>query len=141
MIQLFPREYIRRCHDAIWIVRIHVVVVQSLGQPILPVIQGGLERGIRHFGTRINIEVSARLCLVASIRARGKYVTSMIIFPNAEGKPNQHLLLDLQALTADNPSIHTELHKLECRFPLRDVALDPGRCSFCEHVRLQRGPL
>ena len=31
--------------------------------------------------------------------------------PNEAGKPNQHLLRDLQALTKDAP-FHTELHKL-----------------------------
>lgn len=42
--------------------------------------------------------------LAGSIGVRGKHVTTMIIFRNAGGKPNQHLLRELQALTADNPS-------------------------------------
>jgi len=48
--------------------------------------------------------------LADAIRDRGDGKPGLI-FPNSEGKPNQHLLRDLQALTKGS-AIHTELHKL-----------------------------
>jgi integrase len=46
-----------------------------------------------------------------AFRARGKNSKTSLVFPNESGKPNQHLLRDLQALTKEAP-FHTELHKL-----------------------------
>ncbi len=46
-----------------------------------------------------------------AFRARGKSSKTSLVFPNEAGKPNQHLLRDLQALSKDAP-FHTELHKL-----------------------------
>jgi integrase len=46
-----------------------------------------------------------------AFRARGKSSKTSLVFPNEAGKPNHHLLRDLQALTKD-ARFHTELHKL-----------------------------
>jgi integrase len=53
-------------------------------------------------------KVAVPQALADAIRARG---TSGLIFPNKRGKPDQHLLRRLQALTKGS-AIHTELHKL-----------------------------
>ena len=42
----------------------------------------------------------------------GKKSETSLVFPNEAGKPNQHLLRDLQALTPNDKPFHTELHKL-----------------------------
>jgi integrase len=48
-----------------------------------------------------------------AIREREKKATSALIFPNGEGKPNQHLLRQLQNLAERaGAKFHTELHKL-----------------------------
>jgi integrase len=47
-----------------------------------------------------------------AFRARGKSSKTSLVFPNEAGKPNQHLLRDLQALTPNDKPFHTELHKL-----------------------------
>jgi len=47
-----------------------------------------------------------------AFRARGKNSKNSLVFPNEAGKPNQHLLRDLQALTPNDKPFHTELHKL-----------------------------
>ena len=47
-----------------------------------------------------------------AFRARGKNSKTSLVFPNEAGKPNQHLLRDLQAFTPDGKPFHTELHKL-----------------------------
>jgi integrase len=53
-------------------------------------------------------KVAVPQALADAIRAREK---TGLIFPNSEGKPDQHLLRHLQALTQGSP-MHTELHKL-----------------------------
>jgi integrase len=47
-----------------------------------------------------------------AFRARGKKSETSLVFLNEAGKPNQHLLRDLQALTPNDKPFHTELHKL-----------------------------
>jgi site-specific recombinase XerD len=47
-----------------------------------------------------------------AFRARGKKSETSLVFPNEAGKPNQHLLRNLQALTPNDKPFHTELHKL-----------------------------
>ncbi len=51
--------------------------------------------------------------LVDSSRKRQKESSSPLIFPNGDGKPNQHLLRDLQEqMEKAGAKFHTELHKL-----------------------------
>jgi len=51
--------------------------------------------------------------LADAIREREKKGSPTLIFPNGEGKPNQHLLRDLQDLAERaGAKFHTELHKL-----------------------------
>jgi integrase len=58
-----------------------------------------------------NIAIPATLA--AAIRERQQWSTSTLIFPNGEGKPNQHLLRVLQDLAKRaNAPFHCELHKL-----------------------------
>lgn len=48
-----------------------------------------------------------------AIRQREKTATSSLIFPNSKGKPDQHLLRNLQYLAERaGAAFHTELHKL-----------------------------
>jgi len=42
-----------------------------------------------------------------AFRARGKRSETSLVFPNEAGKPNQHLLRDLQALTPNDKPFHT----------------------------------
>lgn len=63
----------------------------------------------KHHCRRITIPQS----LADAIREREKKASSALIFPNGEGKPNQHLLRDLQDLAGRaGAKFHTELHKL-----------------------------
>jgi len=55
-------------------------------------------------------KVADSQALADAIRNHGNGMLGLI-FPNGNGKPNQHLLRDLQALT-EGSGIHTELHKL-----------------------------
>lgn len=57
------------------------------------------------------VEISPRLA--AAIRERREESKSEYLFPNGGGKPNQHLLRDLQHLANKaGAKFHTELHKL-----------------------------
>jgi len=57
------------------------------------------------------VEISPRLA--DAIRLRGKHSESEILFPNGGGRPNQHLLRDLQDLAERaGAKFHTELHKM-----------------------------
>src|SRR5260370_42068921 len=57
------------------------------------------------------VEISPRLA--DAINARRKRNNSELLFPNGNGKPNQHLLRDLQSLAKRaGAKFHTELHKL-----------------------------
>ena len=57
------------------------------------------------------VEISPRLA--DAINARRKRSNSELLFPNGNGKPNQHLLRDLQSLAKRaGAKFHTELHKL-----------------------------
>ena len=57
------------------------------------------------------VEISSRLA--SEINERRKRSNSEYLFPNRKGKPNQHLLRDLQDLAKKaGTRFHTELHKL-----------------------------
>lgn len=57
------------------------------------------------------VEISPRLA--DAINARRKRSNSELLFPNGNGKPNQHLLRDVQSLAKRaGAKFHTELHKL-----------------------------
>jgi integrase/recombinase XerD len=63
----------------------------------------------KHHCRKITIPQS----LADAIREREKKSASTLIFPNGEGKPNQHLLRDLQGFAERaGAKFHTELHKL-----------------------------
>lgn len=63
----------------------------------------------KHHCRKITIPQS----LANAVRENEKTATSTLIFPNSEGKPNQHLLRKLQGLaTRAGAKFHTELHKL-----------------------------
>lgn len=63
----------------------------------------------KHHCRKITIPQS----LAGAIREREKRASSALIFPNREGKPNQHLLRDLQDLAERaGAKFHTELHKV-----------------------------
>src|SRR5260370_25929747 len=57
------------------------------------------------------LEIDPRLA--DAINARRKRNNSELLFPNGNGKPNQHLLRDLQSLAKRaGAKFHTVLHKL-----------------------------
>jgi len=57
------------------------------------------------------VPISPRLA--EAINARRQHSKSELLFPNGNGKPNQHLLRDLQSLAERaGAKFHTELHKL-----------------------------
>jgi integrase len=57
------------------------------------------------------VEISPRLA--AAINDRRKHSKHEYLFVNRNGKPNQHLLRDIQALAEKaGATFHTELHKL-----------------------------
>jgi integrase len=84
-------------------------------------------RGKQH-KTR-TVEISPRLA--ANIVGRGGRSESEYLFPNRKGKPDQHLLRDLQNLAKRaGAKFHTELHKLRV-----------DRKAKATHRRVRRAPL
>ena len=66
-----------------------------------------------HPKKHVQRKVTIPQALADAIRARQATSSSTLIFPNGGGKPNQHLLRDLQDLAKKaGAEFHTELHRL-----------------------------